>query len=222
MPSKRGTKTLPPFLLNEMDSLGRPIAPDVLSVARKIGPRVIAYAENLIGDSAVAVTCLEEAAASVSAAIEKKQRTGSPAVRDIGAYLFRTFIHMIDKAKQREMNLEQAVQEYGEAQFTPSEENRAETVVLIDEIMAACDQVSREIVLLRLRDRSWDEIGKHFGISPYAAETRYRKALDRARKTLKIQKWMLRQEGLTRAGREGKIGHKEAEAFRQGFPRNRE
>ena len=77
MPSKRGTKPLPPFLLNEVDRSGRPIAPEVLSVTRKIGPRVIAYAENLIGDPAVAVTCLEEAAASVSAAIKQKQRTGS-------------------------------------------------------------------------------------------------------------------------------------------------
>jgi hypothetical protein len=43
MPSKRGTKTLPPFLLNEVDRLGRNIAPEVLSVAREIGPRAVAY-----------------------------------------------------------------------------------------------------------------------------------------------------------------------------------
>ena len=188
MPSKRGTKTLTPFLLNEVDRLGRTIAPEVLSVAREIGPRAVAYAENLTVDPAIAVTSLEEAAASVSAAIQEKQRTGAPAVRDIAAYLFRTFIHLIDKAKQREMSFDEAVEEYGERRFTPTEEGRAETAVLINEIMAACDQVSREIILLRLRDQSWDEIGRHFGISPYAAETRYRKALDRARKTLRIQK----------------------------------
>jgi len=188
MPSKRGTKTLPPFLLNEVDRSGRPIAPDVLSVAREIGPRAVAYAENLIGDPAVAVTCLEEAAASVSAAIEEKQRTGAPTVRDVSAYLFRTFIHLIDKAKRKEVGFEDAVQQHGQTHSTLTEEGRAETAVLINEIMAACDQVSREIILLRLRDQSWDQIGKHLGISPYAAETRYRKALDRARKTLRIQK----------------------------------
>lgn len=188
MPSKRGTKTLPPFLLNEVDRSGRPIAAEVLSIAQEIGPRAVAYAEHLIGDLAVAVTCLEEAAASVSAAIEEKQRTGAPAVRDMSAYLFRTFIHLIDKAKRKEMSFDQAVQEYGKTQSTLTEEGGAETAVLINEIMAVCDQVSREIILLRLRDLSWDEIGKHLGISPYAAETRYRKALDRARKTLRIQK----------------------------------
>lgn len=188
MHSKRERKPSPPFLLHEVDRSYRPIAPEVLSVAREIGPRVVAYAANLIGDPAVAINCLEEAAASVSAAIKEKQRTGAPAVRDIGAYLFRTFIHMIDKLKHREISLEQAIQEYGKTQFTQAEQGRAETAVLINEIMAACDQVSREIVLLHLRDRPWHEIGKHFGISPYAAEARYRKALDRARKTLKIRK----------------------------------
>jgi len=175
-------------LLNAVDRSGRPIAPDVLSVARGIGLRAVAYAENLIGDPAVAVTCLEEAAASVSAAIEEKQRTGAPAVRDVSAYLFRTFIHLIDKANRKEIGFEDAVQQYGQTQSTLTEDGRAETAVLINEIMAACDQVSREIILLRLRDQSWGEIGKHLGISPYAAETRYRKALDRARKTLRIQK----------------------------------
>src|SRR6185437_16427837 len=102
MPSMRETKPIRPVLLNEVDHLGRPISPEVLSVAREIGPRAVAYADNLIGDPAVAVTCLEEAAASVSAAIAEKQRVGAPGVRDISAYLFRTFIHLIDGAKQRE------------------------------------------------------------------------------------------------------------------------
>lgn len=109
-------------------------------------------------------------------------------MRDVSAYLFRTFIHLIDKAKRKEVGFEDAVQQYGQTQSTLTEEGRAETAVLINEIMAVCDQVSREIILLRLRDQSWDEIGKHLGMSPYAAETRYRKALDRARKTLRIQK----------------------------------
>lgn len=188
MPSKRGTKTPPPFLLNEVDRSGRLIAPEVLAVARELGPRAVAYAENLIGDSAVAATCLEEAAASVSAAIREKQRTGATAVRNVSAYLFSTFIHMIDRTKERQVSLEQSLQEYGETEFASWEEGREETRVLLNEIMAICGQVSGRIVMLHLEGWSWDEIGERFGISRHAAETRYRKALDRARKTLKIQK----------------------------------
>ncbi len=188
MPSKRGTKTLPPFLLSEVDRSGRPIAPDVLSVAREIGPRAIAYAENLIGDPAVAVTHLEEAAASVSAVIAEKRRTGAAAVRNVSAYLFRTFIHLIDRAKERQVSLEQSLEEYAGTEFALWEEGREETRVLLNEIMAICGQISGRIVMLHLEGWSWDEIGDRFGISRHAAETRYRKALDRARKTLKIQK----------------------------------
>jgi DNA-directed RNA polymerase specialized sigma24 family protein len=160
----------------------------VLSTAREIGPRAIAYAENLIGDPAVALTCLEEAAASVSAVIAEKHETGTPAVRNVSAYLFRTFIHRIDKAKQRKTSLEQSLQEYGATEFATWEESREETWVLLNEIMAICGEVSGRIVMLHLEGWSWDEIGERLGISRHAAETRYRKALDRARKTLKIQK----------------------------------
>jgi DNA-directed RNA polymerase specialized sigma24 family protein len=184
MSSNRNTR----FLLNEVDRSGRPIAPELLSAAREIGPRAIAYAENLIGDPAVAVTCLEEAAASVSAVIAEKLATGAPAVRNVSAYLFRTFINRIDKAKQKQTSLEQSLQKYGGTEFAPWEESREETRVLLNEIMAICGQVSGKIVMLHLEGWSWDEIAERFGISRHAAETRYRKALDRARKTLKIEK----------------------------------
>lgn len=188
MPSKRERKPKPRFLLNEADTAGRRIAPGVLSVAREMGPRLIAYAEGIVGDSAIAATCLEEAAASVSAAIEEKQRTGAAAVRNLEAYLFRTFIHLIDKAKQRGTALEQSLQEYGDANLVSSEDGREEARVLANEILAACDPISGRIVMLHLEGWSWDEIAEKFGLSRHAAETRYRKALDRARKTLKIRR----------------------------------
>ena len=86
--------------------------------SRKRSARVSCrYAENLIGDPAVAITYLEQAAASVSAAIEEKKLTGAPAVRNVAGYLFRTFIHMVDKAKRREANLEHSLEEYGNAVY---------------------------------------------------------------------------------------------------------
>jgi RNA polymerase sigma factor (sigma-70 family) len=184
---RREIKSSPPFLLNEVDRLGRPIAAAVLSVAQEIGPRVLSYAQNLIGDPAVAITYLEEAAASVSAAIAEKKLTGAPAVRNIGAYLFRTFIHMVDNARRREANLEQSLEEHG-TQVPLSERGNAETMILLNEVMATCDQFSRQVALLRLEGWSWEEIGKHFGISRHAAEARFSKALDHARKMLRIRR----------------------------------
>jgi len=174
-------------LLNQVDCSGKPIAPDVLSIAQEIGPRAVAYAETLIGDPAFAVSCLEEAAAAVSAVIVEKERTGGPAIRDIRAYLFRAFIRMIDKAKRKQVSLEDSLGRNAGCEFALWQEGREEIRVLLNEVMAVCGQVSGRIIMLHLEGWSWDEIGNQFGISRHAAETRYRKALDRARKKLRIR-----------------------------------
>src|SRR4029077_2679368 len=93
------TKPGPPFLLNSVDRFGRQIAPAVMSVSMEIGPRALAYAQNLIGDPALppaktptgdpalAKNCFGGARASGSAAIEEKRVSGAPAVRNVAAYL---------------------------------------------------------------------------------------------------------------------------------------
>ena len=188
MNSRRPKEISAGLLLNDFDHSGRPIAPEVLSIAREIGPRAMAYAKNLVGDSAVVATCLEEAAASVSTVIAEKRQIGAPAIRDLSAYLFRTFIRRIERARQKHAIFEESLEEEEGRKFALYEEGQQESRVLLDEILAACGQASMSIVMLHLEGWSWSEIGKHLGISRHAAETRYRKALDRARKALKIRK----------------------------------
>jgi DNA-directed RNA polymerase specialized sigma24 family protein len=188
MRPSRETKPGPPFLLNSVDRFGRQIAPAVLSVSMEIGPRALAYAQNLIGDPALAINYFEEAAASVSAAIEEKKASGAPVVRNVAAYLFRTFIRMVDDAKHKEKILEESLKESGEARILLTEEARVETAVLLNEVMETCDRASREVIVLRLEGFSWKEIGKQFDISSHAAEARFSKALDHARKVFKIRR----------------------------------
>lgn len=122
MRPSRETKPGPPFLLDSVDRFGRQIASAVLSISMETGPRVLAYAQHLIGDPALAINYFEEAAASVSAAIEEKTASGAPAVRNVAAYLFRTFIRMVDDAKHKAKILEESLKESGEAQILPTEE----------------------------------------------------------------------------------------------------
>ena len=188
MRPSRETKPGPPFLLNSVDRFGRQIAPAVMSVSMEIGPRALAYAQNLIGDPALAINYFEEAAASVSAAIEEKKASGAPAVLNVAAYLFRTFIRMVDDAKHKTKILEESLKESGKARIPLTEEAQAETAVLLNEVMETCDRASREVIVLRLEGFSWKEIGKQLAISSHAAEARFSKALDHARKMLKIRR----------------------------------
>ena len=171
-------------MLNSVDLSGREIDPTVLSVANRIAPKAVSYAERLLGDPAIAINLFEQAAASVSEAIKTKQASGS-VVRDLAAYLFRTYMRLVSQTRRKEPMLQESLDVEAENQI--SQRDLAEAALLLDEIMAVCDRLTREIAFRRIEGFSWKEIGKRYGLSGHAAEARFSKALDRARKKLKIQ-----------------------------------
>ena len=128
----------------------------------------------------------EQAAASVSEAIKTKQAGGSD-VRDLAAYLFRAYIRLISEAKRKDAALQQSLDAQAKSQVWHRDLVRAEAALLLDEIMGTCDRLTREVAFRRLEGLSWKEIGERYGLSSHAAEARFSKALDRARKRLKIQ-----------------------------------
>jgi hypothetical protein len=92
-PKKRSQPA--PFFLNSIDRHGRLIEPAVLFTANEIGPRALQYVEKSLGDPAVAISVLEEAAASVSQAIQGRIDAGMPELQNLSAYLFRTFLRLV-------------------------------------------------------------------------------------------------------------------------------
>jgi RNA polymerase sigma factor (sigma-70 family) len=183
---RREATSSPRFLLNSVDPLGREISPTVLSVANRIAPKAIPYAERLLGDPAVAMNLFEQAAASVSEAIKTKQASGSD-VRDLAAYTFRAYIRLVSEAKRKDAALQASLDAQAEKQIWHRDLVRAEAALLLDEIMGTCDRLTREVAFRRLEGLSWKEIGERYGLSSHAVEARFSKALDRARKRLKIQ-----------------------------------
>jgi DNA-directed RNA polymerase specialized sigma24 family protein len=181
----RETKSSPRILLNSVDLSGREILPTVLSVAHRIAPKAVPYAEKLLGDPAIAMNLFEQAAASVSEAIRTKQASGS-AVRDLDRYLFRTYMRLVSQARRKDSMFQEPLDLKAEDQISQGDLARAEAALLFDEIMAVCDRLTREVAFRRLEGLSWKEIGERYGLSGHAAEARFSKALDRARKRLKI------------------------------------
>jgi DNA-directed RNA polymerase specialized sigma24 family protein len=95
---------------------------------------------------------------------------------------------MVDDAKHKEKILEESLKESGQPRIPLTEKAQVETAVLLNEVMDTCDRASREVIVLRLEGFSWKEIGKQFDISSHAAEARFSKALDHARKVFKIRR----------------------------------
>jgi RNA polymerase sigma factor (sigma-70 family) len=183
MKSQRDRRSSRPFFLGSTDSLGRQIDPAVLSAATEIGPRAVSYAERVLGDSAVAMNLFEEAATAVTQAVEQKRVTAKPQIQNLPGYLFRTFVRLV-AAEQTKRNQERQLITGDIERFGVDDRARLHAGLLLNEVLATCDKVSREITIRRLEGFSWDEIAEEYGISSHTARNRFSRTLQRARKAL--------------------------------------
>jgi DNA-directed RNA polymerase specialized sigma24 family protein len=174
--------------LHSVDSRGRSIDPEVLDVAQSIAPRVIAYAEELIGDPALATSLLEESAAIVSRSLRRGTQHGKPPVANVEGYLFRSFIRRINVTRRKQLLISRAViaAQTGSPNGTVYLEN-FELKILADEFVTRCDPVTRDMFYRRIEGFSWNEIGEWYGISGHAAEKRFSKILNKIRKLLGLK-----------------------------------
>ena len=177
------------FRINPVDRLGRRISPVVLDAAEEIGRRAIQHAEKLLIDPAVATSQLEQAAATVSRAIEARKRSVRTEVRDLHSYLFRAFIRRINRIKKRQLILDGAVHELSIGSHNSTDPRTSlELKILVDELLTRCDPVTRDMFYRRLRGFSWKEIGLQYGLSDHAAESRFSQALRRIAENLGLRK----------------------------------
>ncbi len=176
------------MLINAVDRLGRRIDPVVLDAAHQIAPRAIRYAEKLLGDPALATDLLEESAAAVSRVLASKNGTENAHVRNLSPYLFRAFIRRVNKARRKHPTFMELTTDNPTVHHNwASPSKHFEYKVLVDEFLTCCDHVTRDMFYRRVRGFSWREIGKVYGISSHAAESRFSQALQRVRKKLKLR-----------------------------------
>ena len=173
--------------VNPVDRLGRRIDPAVLTVAEVIGKRALRHAEKLLIDPAVAINLLEEAAATVSRAMSAKAITQRP-IRDINSYLFRAFLRRLNKEHRRQGILLGSLRIHAlEAANRMDPRRSLENKILIDEFLMQCGPTTPEMVWRHMAGFSWDEIGRLYGISRHAAESRVNQALQKARRRLGLR-----------------------------------
>ena len=176
------------FRISPVDRRGRKISPLVIDAAEQIGRRAIKHAEKLQVDPAIAANLLEEAAAAVTRAIDRKSDYAQDNVRDLRAYLFRAFIRRINKSLKRQLLVENAVRIlYLTSRNSTDPQAELEMKMLIDESLTRGGPVVRDMLYRRIEGLSWDDIGPFYGISAHAAESRFSQALKRIRKTLGLE-----------------------------------
>ena len=174
------------FRISPIDSRGRIIAPEVLSVAYTISERALGHAEKAIGDPAVALSLLEETAATVSRVLNGQRQSGT-GIRNLRAYLFRAYVRRVNRLRRRQLIAAEPLSDESRSTQKSNPREEVETTVLINELLAKCDPVTREMFRRRLDGHDWKAIGRKYGISAHAAESRFSQALKRLRKRLRLE-----------------------------------
>jgi len=185
MPSQAGENYS--VRVSAVDQRGRPISLRVLTAAEEVRRRAIHHAEKLMVDPAVAANLLEEAAATVSRALRAKSADEQP-VQDLESYLFRAFLRRLNKAKNRQSLLSDAIDPGAFLSRISCDPRRSlEMKIFIDELLTESDPVVRDMLFRRLAGCSWKEIGRAHQISSHAAESRFSQALKKIRKKLHLK-----------------------------------
>ena len=172
------------FRLSPVDRLGRTIDPAVLAAAEEVGQRAIEHAEKILVDPALATDLLEESAAAVSRALQARQRRNEIPIRDLRAYLFRAFIRRVNRATRKHLPLADSPLKHSSGGPVSAD---LESRILLDEFFTRCDPVTRDMLYRRIQGFSWKEIGRAYGISAHAAESRFSQSLQRVRKKLGLR-----------------------------------
>src|SRR5713226_5017724 len=173
------------LVLNSVDRLGRAIDPETLAAAQAIATRAVQHAVSSIGCPALATSLLEEAAATVSRAVRRREQAGMPPIVNLQSYLFRAFIRRVNVVRQKEVLTSKvvSVEETGSSNGTGSS-HQMESKILVDELLGRCDAVTRDMFYRRVEGMSWAEIGGFYKISAHAAESRFSQQLNRIRRRL--------------------------------------
>ena len=176
------------FRVNPVDRLGRGMSAAVHDAAEQIVHRAILHSEKLHIDPAVAASLLEEAAARVSRAIDRKRDGNEQPVRDLRAYLFRAFLRLVNRTVKRQLLVADAIR-----MSSVTSDNSIDPLaqldrkILVDELLTKGDPVTRDMFYRRTQKCSWDEIGLSYGISGHAAESRFSQAIRRLAEKFGLQ-----------------------------------
>lgn len=168
------------FRLNSVDRHGRKIDLAVLAAAEEVFPRALEHGLNMFCDPAVIANVLEEVAAEVSCRLDGRDKTDHPEqIRNLPGYVFHSFVRQLNRLKSKELALVSADgtgMTHTSRWVDPSAE--FETNILLDECLAQCDFVIRDMFWRRVQGFTWEDIGKIHNVSAHAAEIRFREAIE--------------------------------------------
>jgi hypothetical protein len=173
--------------VSPVDQRGRPISPRVLTAAEAVSRRAIFHAQKLMIDPAVAANLLEETAAAVSRVLESNNSDRN-SIRDLESYLFRAFLRRLNRIKKQELLTAQVFSPQAFLSRISYDPRRTlEMKILADELLMQFSPMMRDFFCRHTVLSSWRDVGRVYGISAHAAESKFSQALQNVKKKLGLK-----------------------------------
>ena len=170
------------FRISPVDRLGRKIDPAVLAAAEEILPRAVAHGMKLLGDLAVIVNLLQEAAAIVS----RRLQSNPSLILNLPGYLVVCFVKKVNRFKRKQVVTASLSEAFRATVAWADPSRELYTKILLDEFLVRCDFITRDMASRRIAGFSWEEIGRVHRMSAHAAEQRVWYVFQQVRGKLKI------------------------------------
>jgi hypothetical protein len=157
------------------DEFGR-VAPDVFAAAGRLWQQAQAYASHILPDNDPALirTLLIKSAARVTRAREEQ----SQPITELDGYLFQTFKHVVLAALEKDNN---RLRFETEAEINAELHGQIDNVerrILLNEIVAAMDEWTREVYEGLTLGYTFTEIGRQIGLSGKALSNKFRRRIE--------------------------------------------
>jgi len=158
----------------------------VLAAAEEVFPRALEHGLNMICDPAIVANVLEEVAADVSRRNEGKEGSGQARpIRNLPGYIFHSFVRQLNRLKSKELAVVSSdATDMVQTSRWADPSAQFETKILVDECLAQCDFVIRDMFWRRVQGFTWEDIGKIHDLSAHAAEIKFREAIESVRARL--------------------------------------
>lgn len=170
------------FRIGAVDRLGRKIDPALLAAAEEIFPRAVAHGMKLLGDLAVIANLLEETAAVVS----RRLQSDPSLIFNLPGYLLVCFVKKVNRLKRKQVVAASLSEAFRATVAWADPSHELYTKILLDDFLARCDFITRDMASRQMAGFSWEEIGRVHGMSAHAAEQRVWYVFRQVRAKLKI------------------------------------
>ena len=149
------------------------IYPEVYQAAGELWPQAEGFVNSRLRDCAAGMRMMLKA----SAAVSRKLREQPDQIRDLKAYLWTTFKHLVHEEAEKENRYQPLEPEQQPTNISHGPSEAINDQILIEEVMAQMDSWTRTVFELRVLGYQFEDIAQMYKMRPNLLRSKFHKEI---------------------------------------------